>query len=181
MQTQARHTTTFATRQRGVSLLVVTVLMLAIILMTLTAFYISKTQYKLVGNIQSSELAFSQTEAVDAAARAWVSVPANAKSSGFDTYNASTTSHLYPTGQLATLGLTPSTMTWTNANSLVSGNGRYLIELLGRNVRKPGDSLAVGQSKTSCKSVDLFRVVSKADAGQSGSRIIETIEAVSGC
>ena len=167
--------------QRGISLLVVTVLMLAIVLMTLTAFYVSKTQYKLVGNIQASELAFGQAESVSAAARAWVNVSANAKSDAFDTYNATSTAHLYPMGKLATLGYLPESMTWSNSNSTVSGNGRYMVELLGRNIKKPGDSIAIKQKATSCKSVDLFRIVAKADAGQSGSRIIETIEATDGC
>ena len=167
--------------QRGISLLVVTVLMLAIVLMTLTAFYVSKTQYKLVGNIQASELAFGQAESVSAAARAWVNVPANATSAAFDTYSATSTAHLYPMGKMAALGHLPESMTWSNSNSTVSGNGRYLVELLGRNIKKPGDSIAIKQKATSCKSVDLFRIVAKADAGQSGSRIIETIEATDGC
>ena len=167
--------------QRGISLLVVTVLMLAIVLMTLTAFYVSKTQYKLVGNIQASELAFGQAESVSAAARAWVNVSANATSDAFDTYNATSTAHLYPMGKMAALGHLPESMTWSNSNSTVSGNGRYMVELLGRNIKKPGDSIAIKQKATSCKSVDLFRIVAKADAGQSGSRIIETIEATDGC
>ena len=167
--------------QRGISLLVVTVLMLAIVLMTLTAFYVSKTQYKLVGNIQAAELAFGRAESVSATARAWVNVPANAKSAAFDAYNATSTAHLYPMGQMAALGYLPDSMTWSNSNSTVSGNGRYLVELLGRNIKKPGDSIAIKQNATSCKSVDLFRVIAKADAGQSGSRIIETIEATDGC
>ena len=163
--------------QRGISLLVVTVLMLAIVLMTLTAFYVSKTQYKLVGNIQASELAFDQAESVSAAARAWVNVPDNARSDGFDAY-ATSTAHLYPMGKMAALGHLPGTMTWSDANSIVSGNGRYMVELLGRNIKKPGESIAIGrQGSNPCKSVDLFRIVAKADAGQSGSRIIETIEA----
>ena len=169
-----------ARAQRGISLLVVTVLMLAIVLMTLTAFYVSKTQYKLVGNIQASELAFGQAESVSAAARAWVNDAVNAKSAAFDTY-ATSTAHLYPMGKMAALGHLPGSMTWSNSNSTVSGNGRYLVELLGRNIKKPGDSIAIKQKATSCKSVDLFRVIAKADAGQSGSRIIETIEATDGC
>ena len=163
--------------QRGISLLVVTVLMLAIVLMTLTAFYVSKTQYKLVGNIQASELAFDQAESVSAAARAWVNVSANATSDAFDAY-ATSTAHLYPMGKMAALGHLPGSMTWSNSNSTVSGNGRYLVELLGRNIKKPGDSIAINQNATCRKSVDLFRIVAKADAGQSGSRIIETIEAI---
>lgn len=166
--------------QRGISLLVVTVLMLAIVLMTLTAFYVSKTQYKLVGNIQASELAFGQAESVSAAARAWINVSANAKSTAFDAY-ATSTAHLYPMGKMAALGHLPGSMTWSDSNSIVNGNGRYMVELLGRNIKKPGDSIAIKQNATSCKSVDLFRVIAKADAGQSGSRIIETIEATDGC
>jgi Tfp pilus assembly protein PilX len=170
-----------AHRQRGISLLVVSLLMMAIVLMTLTAFYISRTQYKLVGNIQASELAFSRAESAIAAAESWLNGSGNSKAGGFDSYDATATPHLYPAGQLATLGRTPASMTWSNTNSTVSGDGRYLVELVGRNVRKPGDSIALNQRATGCKAVDLFRVLAKADTGQSGSRIIETIEATDGC
>ena len=168
--------------QHGMSLLIVTVMMLAIILVTLTAFYISKTQYKLVGNIQASELAFARAESTSAAARDWLSVQANARSIAFDKDLASVDSgHLYPIGGLAARSVALATMTWSNSNSLSSAEGRYLIELLGRGIRSPGDSLALGQIAASCKLVDLFRVVAKADAGGDGSRIIETIEATDGC
>jgi|JI10StandDraft_1071094.scaffolds.fasta_scaffold269547_2 Tfp pilus assembly protein PilX len=169
-----------ARAQRGISLLVVTVMILAIILITLTAFHVSKTQYKLVGNIQASELAFARAESTSAAARGWLSIQANARSIAFDVYDP-TSAHLYPKGELATLDFAPATMTWSNSNSLDSAGGRYLIELLGRGIRGPGDSLALGQNAASCKLVDLFRVVAKADAGQDASRIIETVEATDGC
>jgi Tfp pilus assembly protein PilX len=170
-----------ARSQRGISLLVVTVLMLGIMLMALTAFYVSKNEYRLVGNIQASELAFARAESADEAARAWINSSGNSKSGAFEIYSPASSSHLYPTGQLNALGYTPAKMTWSNSNSTVAGEGRYLIELLGRNIHKPGDSIAIQQASTSCTAVDLFRILSKADAGQSGSRIIETIEAVDGC
>ena len=169
-----------AARQRGVSLLIVTLLIMAILLMTLSALYISRTQYRLVGNIQASELAFSRAEEALVNAQAWLNVTANARAAGFDTYN-NATPQIYPAGGLAAASLVPATMTWTDSNSVASGDARYLIELIGRNVRKPGDSINLGQASTGCRSVDLFRIVTRADAGLNGSRIVETTESRDGC
>ena len=75
-------------------------------------------------------------------------------------------------------------MPWDDSNSVKVGTDdevRYLVELLARNVRKPGDSINLGQASTGCRAVDLFRIVTRADAGLSGARIIETTEARDGC
>lgn len=164
--------------QRGLSLLVVMVLILAIMLMTLTAFYISKNQYQLVGNLQASARAFSQAEAAGAAAQDWIQQPVNAQSDSFTSYNPATAG-LYPPGQLSALGHDPATMRWSDANSTAAGDGRYLIELLQRDETRGCASLATGgQRQSQCQGVDLFRILAKASAGRSGARIIETIEAV---
>jgi Tfp pilus assembly protein PilX len=165
-------------RQRGISLVVVTILILAVVLMSLSAFNVSKTQYQLVGNIQASEQAFGAAEATTAGAENWL--VANAKSAAFETYSEATP-HLYPRGQLATSGHQVASMDWDNSNSSSFGSGRYLIELMARNVRLPGDSIATGQKSTACKAVDLFRITAKAEAGRSGMRILETVNATTAC
>lgn len=167
--------------QRGASLFIVIVLLLTVGLMTLTAFYLSRGQYRLVGNLQHLEQAFNQTEAVVAAAEKWLEVPANSKAVGFTTYSSATPG-LYPIGQLATLGRDPKAMTWGDSNSIASGDGRYLIEQLASNRRLPGGSLQVGQRSTgSCRSVNLYRVVARSSGRAGSARMIETLQATRAC
>jgi Tfp pilus assembly protein PilX len=165
-------------RQRGLSLLVVTLLMLALGLLTVSSYVNSWTQFRLSGNLQASELAFSRAEAAIASAEAWLNAGSNAQSSAFDSYSVN---HLYPIGQFTLSGYSAAGMTWSDANSLVSGNARYLIEQLGRGVRQPGDALSTGPSATSCRAVNLFRVMARGEGNAAASRIIEVTTAVSAC
>ena len=168
-------------RERGVSLFIVIVLLLTVGLMTLTAFYLSRGQYRLVGNIQYLEQAFNQTEAVTATAETWLNTTGNSKLASFTTYSTAQP-YLYPVGKLANLQLDPKTMTWSDTNSLASGNGRYLIEKLASNLRLPGGSLQMEQrSSGACRAVDLFRIVSRSNAVRGSLRMIETTYATSAC
>jgi Tfp pilus assembly protein PilX len=164
--------------QQGVSLLVVTLLMLALSLITVSSYFNSQTQFRLSGNNQASELAFSRAEAAVATAEAWLNATGNAQSAAFDSYSIK---YLYPMGQFALSGYTATSMDWNDTNSLSTGNARYLVEQLGRNVRQPGDSLSVGQISTSCRAVNLFRVLARGDGTAGASRIIEITTAVSAC
>ncbi|MES2975804.1 MAG: hypothetical protein V4757_19460 [Pseudomonadota bacterium] len=168
-------------RQRGLSLLIVTLLIMAIALMTLSVFYMSRNQFQLAANIQQSELAFGQAESGIVTAEAWLGSGTNARQPGFDAWDK-LTPHLYPIGRFAALGTRPQSMAWSDSNSLaVSSDTRYLIEQLARGARMTGESIAVSQSSSSCKSVDLFRVVAQARAGNGGLRLIETMQATAGC
>ena len=165
-------------RQKGLSLLIVTLLMLALGLITVSSYFNSQTQFRLSGNIQASELAFSRAESAIAAAEAWLNAGASAQSTAFDSYSVK---HLYPMGQFALSGYAPATMDWSDLNSLSSGKARYLIEQLGRNVRQPGSSLSTNQAATSCQAVNLFRVLARGDDGAGASRILEVTTATSAC
>ena len=165
-------------RQQGLSLLVVTLLMLALSLITVSSFFNSQTQFRLSGNIQASELAFSRAESAISTAEAWLNANGNAQSTAFDTY---TVNYLYPIGQFAQSGYLPASMNWSDANSLASANARYLIEQIGRGVRQPGDSLSTGQASTGCRAVNLFRVLARGETAAGASRIIETTMAISAC
>lgn len=165
-------------RQQGLSLLIVTLLMLALGLITVSSYFNSQTQFRLSRNIQASELAFSRAESAIAAAEAWLNAGTNSQSVAFDSYSVN---HLYPIGQFALSGLAPTTMNWSDLNSLSSGNARYLIEQLGRNIRQPGASLSINQAATSCQSVNLFRVLARGDDGAGASRIIEVTAAIKAC
>jgi len=172
-----------AIQQRGISLIVVTVLLLAIGLMATTAFFNSQTQLRLVSNIQFSEAAFSRAEATVYQAESYLYGLTNpALLSGFTTYSSSNTPHLYPIGSLTVL---PENMIWSDSNSKVaSAGGRYLIELLGTGILGPGDNVdSNGQPSKSCAKKDLFRIVVQAGSSVSttgststGGRMIEVIE-----
>jgi Tfp pilus assembly protein PilX len=164
-------------RQRGISLIVVMILVMAMALMTTTAMYMSQMQYKLVGNIQQSEVAFNEAEVALVSAESWLKTADNAKHTGFETYSEATP-HLYPKGSL-TADIT--TATWSDSNSIVAGRARYMIEQLAPNVTMPGNSIALTQKQTACKSAGLFRVVAKADSRNGGMRILETLQATQAC
>jgi Tfp pilus assembly protein PilX len=171
-----------ARAQRGASLIMISVMLLAIGLMSLSAFSLSRGQYQLVGNLQYQELAFQQAEAVAATAEQWLAAGSNAQSAGFGTYNGTATPGLYPEGKLAALGLDVKTMAWSNSNSVATNDGRYLIERLAHNSALPGASLQMGQVQTgACRAVDIFRIVSRSAAVRGSSRLIETFIATNGC
>ena len=169
-----------ARRQRGASLYVVIVMLATMGLMTLTAFYMSRNQYRLVGNIQYEEQAFNQTEAVVAQGENWLNTDANSTSVDFITYNADAHG-VYPIGQISTLGLNLKTMTWSDSNSIASGNGRYLVGQIARELPLSGSSLQVVQGLTTCKTVNVFQVTGRSNPVRGASRTIETTYATFGC
>jgi hypothetical protein len=163
--------------QQGISLLVIVVMLLALGLMTLTAYYLSRNQYRLVSNIQHLEQAFNQTEAVVATAEDWLNTGANRKSAAFDAYTTASP-QLHPIGHLAASGIDSRTMTWDNTNSIAAGDGRYLIERIAMSRVLPGSSLQPGGP---CRKVDLFRVIARSNAVRGASRTIESTYATDGC
>jgi Tfp pilus assembly protein PilX len=167
--------------QRGASLLVILVLLPAMGVLALTAFHLARTQYQLVGNLQHQELAFVQAEAAAAAAERWLNTGSNATHASFATYDADAPG-LYPVGGLAAQGLDPATMAWADSNSIVSGDGRYLIERMAAGTRLPGSSLQVGQKLTgACRAVHLFRIVAISTGTRGASRMVETFIATEAC
>ena len=167
--------------QRGASLLVVVVMLLAIGLMSLTAFHLARGQFQLVGNLQHQELAFQQAEAAGSTAEQWLGTSSNARLAAFTTYDSASPG-LYPAGKLATLGLDVKTMNWSDSNSVADSHGRYFIEQIARASKQPGASMQMGQRASgACRSVDLFRVVARSSSTRGSSRMVETILAADGC
>ena len=162
-----------ARRQRGASLYVVIVMLATMGLMTLTAFYMSRNQYRLVGNIQYQEQAFNQTEAVVAQGENWLNTDTNATSVDFITYNAAAHG-VYPMGQIDALGLNLKTMTWSDSNSIASGDGRYLVTQIARDMPLSGSTLVIGQCSSTRNVVNLFRVTGRSNPVRGASRTIET-------
>ena len=178
---EPRVAATSPSTQRGASLLVVVVMLLAIGLMSLTAFHLARGQYQLVGNLQHQELAFQQAEAAGSTAEQWLGTSSNARLAAFNTYDSASPG-LYPAGKLATLGLDVKTMNWSDSNSVADSQGRYFIEQIARASKQPGASMQMAQRASgACRSVDLFRVVARSSSTRGSSRTVETILAADGC
>ena len=59
-------------RQRGASLIIIVLMVLAMALTTLTAFHLSSNQYRLVANLQHIEQAFNRAEGALALGEEWL-------------------------------------------------------------------------------------------------------------
>jgi Tfp pilus assembly protein PilX len=148
-------------------------------LMGLYMFFASRTQYQLVGNLQYSERAFNQVEAAAATAEAWLT--ANPIDPAFESYST-TTRHLFPIGELAARNLNPRTLTWSNTNSIVADNGRYLIEQLAASVALPGADLSLGsQSATTCQQANLYQIHAQSDSVKGTTRMVSVTHANEAC
>ena len=148
-----------AARQRGATLVIALLILVLIMMLGITAISTSNTQYKLAGNLQFEDSAVNNTETAITTAERALSDGATFNSAGFTTYDSATTPHLQPIGRLAALAAPnngPLTMAWDDTNSRCVGTAgvtcspggdpsqRYFIELMSRNNRLQGSSVAVG-------------------------------------
>lgn len=166
--------------QQGASLLIVIVMIAAIGLTTLSAFYLSRNQYRLVGNIQHLDQAFNQTEAVVANGENWLATGANRSAAGF-VARTTTQPALYPIGYLAANSIDPKTLSWDDSNSVAAGNGRYLVERIAQGRAMAGSGLQAGQRSSACRAVDLFNVIGRSNSVRGASRTVSSIYATDGC
>ena len=169
-------------RQRGVSSLFITViLVLVVMLLAVTASVLSNTQFKLAGNIQFEHVAVSRSERAIATAESWLKTGTNAKNASFTTYSTDTP-YLYPIGSLTA---DPLTMTWTDSNSLaVSGNDnrRYVIEKYGSDNQPLGTGLDDhGRPLTGCQKVDVFRISSRGLSAKGTVKFLQTTYSIPSC
>lgn len=180
-QINSSHRSSTARKQRGVSLLVVVMLMLGIAMLAVVMSVNSNTQFRLAVNAQYENVAFNLAESAIADAENWLAGGSNRTNGGFTAYS-SATPQLYPLGYMAANSLDPLTMDWTNSNSVLSANDsskRYMIELIGRNKQPLGSTAAVGgRVRSACPRVDLFRVSARGEAAKDTSKIVQTTVAV---
>ena len=158
-------------------------MLVMVMLLGVSAVMLSRSEFRLAGNLQFRTTAFNDTETAVITAEQWVG--ANYLHAGFTTYDSSGTPWLHPIGHLAALSAPnndPLTMTWDNTNSLIVGNSRYLIERIGLNKKLIPTSLNVGGNKaTGCTQVDLYRVVARGESLRGTTRFIQTIYSVLSC
>lgn len=171
-------------RQSGASLIVSLVVLGVLMLMGVAAMVISNTQYRLAGNLQFQNTALNNAEVALAAAEQWLATATNFTAAGFDTYDI-TTPMLYPGTYLATNGIDPLTMAWTDGNSANAdgaGNQRYLVELLAKSRKLTGSGVGVGgRRSTSCNEVNVYRITTRGASGRGATRFVQAIFTVLSC
>jgi Tfp pilus assembly protein PilW len=145
-------------RQRGASLLVALVMLAVLMLMGVSAYVASNSQFRMAANFQYQNLALGNAESALAAAENWIA--ANYNDAGFSTL---TPGGLYPPGTAPD----PLAMTWDDTTSVkvdVLGSQRFMIELLVANRVLPSNSIGncnvYGQSGP-CPRVNVYRLTAR--------------------
>lgn len=163
-------------RQRGISLVTTLVMLVAVMVLGLSAILISKSDFVLSGNLQFQSAALNQAEAAVVVAEQWLAGGTNYLNSGFTTYS-SATAHLYPVGYLAAGNLDPVAMNWGGGNSIqVTGNQRYLIELLAKDRTLIPTSLNLGgRAASGCNKVNVYRIIAQGGSGRGASKFVQSI------
>ena len=171
-------------RQRGSSLVFSLVLLGLVMLIGIGAMVSSNTQFKLAGNIQYQNLALNNAEASVAFAEDWLnelnaSGASNYLDASFDT-RSSTNLSLFPKGYMTSNSLDPLTMTWSDSNSKAidaSGNQRYLIEMIGKNLNL--SNIDCGAARVSpTLPVNLYRVTGRGLSNRGAVKIVQSVFAV---
>lgn len=171
-------------RQRGISLVTTLVMMLAVMVLGLSAILVSKGEFMLSGNLQFQSGALNEAEAAAVAAEQWISSGTNYLNAGFTTYNTGA-GYLYPIGYMAANSIDPLTMTWSTSNSIQVGSittQRYLIEFLAKDKTLIPTGLAVGgRSSSGCNKVDVYRIISQGGSARGATRMVQSIYSVLSC
>jgi type IV pilus assembly protein PilX len=168
--------------QRGLSLVATLLLLTLVMLLGLSAYQLSQSQFTLAGNLQFRTAAFNEAEAGVATAERWLSTGTNFRSAGFTTYSSGTGQ--YPINYLATNAIDPLTMNWDATNSVQGANAsqRYLIELLAVDKVLASSGVAVGgRSSSGCNRVNTYRVVARGENARGATTFVQTNYSVMSC
>lgn len=171
-------------RERGISLVTTLVMLLAVMVLGLSAITISKSQFMLAGNLQFQSGALNEAEAAAVVAEQWLSSGTNYLNAGFTTYNTSA-GYLYPIGYMSANNIDPLTMTWNTTNSIQVGSittQRYLIEFIAKDKTLIPTGLAVGgRASSGCNKTDVYRIIAQGGSARGSSRMVQSIYSVLSC
>lgn len=175
-------------RQTGATLIIALLLLVVILLTGLAAMNNSGSQFKLAANAQYESQALNKAETAIATAENWLSTGSNFSASGFTTYTAAVTPHLYPVGRVASLSAPNNnhlTMDWSDNNTLtVAGDTtqRYMIELLSKDNRLQGSNQGItGRAVTGCNRVNIYRITARGQAARNAVKVVQSIYSVKSC
>lgn len=172
-------------RQRGITLITTVVMLVLVMLLGVSAVMLSRSEFRLAGNLQFRNSALNDAETALVTAEQWLATGSNHLNAGFSTYDGAGTPHLYPINYIATLSAPdndPLTMSWGNDNSLAVGNSRYLIERIALNKKLIPTSLNIGgNAATGCAQVNIYRIVVRGESSRGTTRFIQSVYSVLSC
>lgn len=172
-------------RQQGITLITTAVMLVLVMLLGVSAVMLSRSEFRLAGNLQFRNAALNDAENAVVAAEQWLATGSNFLNAGFTTYDGSGTPHLYPINYIATQTAPnndPLTMDWGNDNSLAVGNSRYIIERIAINKKLIPTSLNIGGNPTTgCAQVNIYRIVARGESSRGTTRFIQSVYSVLSC
>lgn len=166
---------TFASRQRGASLVVTLVMLGVITVLGISAFVASSSQFRMAANLQFQNVATHNAESALAQAETWITT--NFTNGGFTTR---VSGGLYPSGT----GPDAFTMTWDDTTSVTVGalgTERYMIEQLVANRVLPSNSVGscnVYGLSGPCPTVNVFRLTARGTSILGTTRVVQSVFAV---
>ena len=162
-------------KQSGSSLIVTMIMLVALMLMGVTAVVVSNTQFRMAGNLQFQNLAMSNAESAMAQAENWVGTNfADAR------FSARVSGGLYP----ANSNPDPYSMAWDDTTSVkvdASGSQRYVIEMLGADRVLPSNSVGncnVYGMAGPCPKVNVYHITGRGTSVRGSVKLVQSIYSV---
>ena len=162
-------------RQRGASLLVALVMLTVLMVMGVSAYVASNTQFRMAANLQFQNIAAGNAESALATAENWIVT--NYTNAGFTTRSAG---GLYPLGT----GPDPLAMTWDDNSSVkvdALGTERFMIELLAADRVLPSNSIGncnVYGMSGPCPRVNVYRMTERGTSILGTTKQVQSVFAV---
>jgi Tfp pilus assembly protein PilX len=165
-------------RSRGAALVTSLIVLGVLMLMGVSAYVLSKTQFKLAGNVQFQTLALTDAENALSQAELWINTHAND-----DAFTKGGTPGIYPKN---TAPADPLTATWDDTTSVkvdADGNQRYMIELYIDNRVLPTASIANLCNNTygapgPCPAVNVYRITTRGASRLGAAKIVQSLYAL---
>lgn len=159
-------------RQRGMSLVIALVMLAVLMMLGISAYVASGTQFRMAANTQFQNIAQGSAESALATAETWIA--ANYGNTGFTTRTAG---GLYPAGTAPD----PLTMTWDDTTSVkvdTLGSQRYIIELVAPDRVLPSNSLGscnVYGMSGPCPRVSVYRITGRGTSVLGTSQVVQSL------
>lgn len=164
-------------RQRGASLIVALVMLTVLMMLGISAFVASNTQFRMGANLQFQNVAASNAESALAQAETWIA--ANPTNAGFTARVP---------GGLYSVSTTPApdalTMTWDDTTSVsvnALGTQRYLIEQIVAGRILPSNSIGscnVYGLSGPCPTVNVYRLTARGTSILGTVKVMQSVFAV---
>jgi type IV pilus assembly PilX-like protein len=158
--------------QSGASLVIVMVMVTVLMLLGISGYVASTTQFRVAANLQFNNVALGNAESALAIAEGWIA--ANYNNAGFA---ARTPGGLYPIGT----GPDPLTMTWDDTTSVkadVLGAQRFMIEVIVADRVLPANSIGncnVYGMSGPCPRVNVYRLTARGTSILGTTKLVQSI------